>query len=120
MKKADVILGAVVLLLCVLWLGGRHVLKRDGAYVVVKRDGQLYGRYALDEEQEIAVGTGNRIVIEDGTARMADADCPDQICVRQGRISSDGAVITCMPNRVTVQITGSAGEDADAPDAIAY
>ena len=120
MKKADVLLGAAVLLACVLWLGVRFAAKRDGAYAQVELDGQLYGRYALDEDQEIDIGTGNHIVIEDGSVRMTAASCPDQICIRQGRISADGAMIVCMPNRVTVQVTGSGSEKESAPDAIAY
>lgn len=120
MKKADVVLGVAVLVFCAVWLGIRLASQREGAYALVKLDGQVYGRYALDEDQEIDIGSGNHIAIEDGTVRMADADCPDRICVRQGRISAEGALITCMPNRVTVQVQGSAGEDEGAPDAIAY
>ena len=40
---------------------------------------------------------------------MSEANCPDHICVRQGKIHYTGQVITCLPNRLTVTIEG--GED---------
>lgn len=120
MKRADVILGMIVLLVCAAWLGGRALLKKDGAYVEVRQDGKLFGRYALKEEQEIDIGSGNRVSIRDGAAQMIFADCPDQICIRQGRIFAAGAMITCLPNRVTVQVLGGGSADAEKPDAIAY
>ena len=43
MKRADMLLGILVLLACILWLGARTFLKRPGAYAVVKLDGQAYG-----------------------------------------------------------------------------
>lgn len=123
MKRADVILGVSALLICALWLGGRTVLKKDGVYVIVEQNGELYGRYALEEDQEIDIGSGNHISIRDGTVRMTSADCPDHICIRQGRISAEGAAIICLPNRVTVQVAGNGTQDLttpDAPDMIAY
>ena len=54
-------------------------------------------------------GGTNILVIEDGYAWMSEANCPDHICVRQGKIHYTGQVITCLPNRLTVTIEG--GED---------
>lgn len=119
MKRADVILGLIVLAACVVWLAGRALLRKDGAYVVVKQDGELFGSYALDEDWEIDVRSGNHISIRDGVVWMESADCPDQICVKQGKISAAGSLITCLPNRVTVQVAGG-GIDKSEPDAVAY
>ena len=120
MKRADVILGVAVLLICAAWICVRTFWGREGAYAVVELDGQPYGRYALDEDQEIDIGPGNHISIRNGAVRMTDADCPDHICIRQGRISRDGAMITCLPNRVTVQILADGKTEEDAPDVIVY
>lgn len=120
MKRADMILGAAVLLLCAVWLGARALRSRDGACVIAKLDGQPYGSYDLAKDQEIDIGPGNHISIQNGTVRMTYANCPDHICVHQGRISTDGAMITCLPNRVTVQVKADAKSDGNAPDVIAY
>lgn len=120
MKRADVLLGAAVLLAGILWLCARSFLCRDGIYAVVELDGQPYGSYALTEDQEIDIGPGNHISIEDGTVRMTDASCPDHLCIRQGRISANGAMITCLPNRVTVQVRSDVREGEEVPDAIVY
>lgn len=118
MKKADMILGVIVILVSLSLFLIRSLFQGAGAYIEVRIDGEYYGTYALDEDQEIAVGSGNTVVIEDGRARMTEADCPDHLCVRQGRISRDGEMIVCLPNRVTVQVCDEQSEEI-VPDAIA-
>ena len=120
MKKADVVLALIVLAACVLWLGGRAFLKKEGSYVEIKQDGELVGSYALGEDREVDIGSGNHLSIRDGCALMTSADCPDRICIKQGKISAMGAMITCLPNRVTVQIVGDGTADETGPDAIVY
>ena len=58
----------------------------------------------------------NRLVIRDGEARMEEADCPDKLCVHQGRISHTNESIVCLPHRISIRIVG---EDEAPPDAIA-
>ena len=41
---------------------------------------------------------------------MADADCPDKLCVRQGKIHRNGETITCLPNKLTVTVIDEEGE----------
>lgn len=48
------------------------------------------------------------VVVEDGAVRVVASTCPDQLCVRQGAVSS-GAIV-CVPNGVSVRVGG--GEDA--------
>lgn len=45
---------------------------------------------------------GNRIEIAEGRIRMAEADCPDQLCVHQGWADSETEPIVCLPNRVMI------------------
>ena len=59
----------------------------------------------------------NLILIEDGKVSVADADCPDQLCVRQRSISGNGESIICLPHRLVVQIES---EEERKLDAIAY
>ena len=41
---------------------------------------------------------------------MAEASCPDQLCVHQPAIRYHGQTIVCLPHRVSVTIEG--GEEA--------
>ena len=46
---------------------------------------------------------------------MEDADCPDRLCVKQGRIKKVGESIVCLPHKVVIEIVGEkeeAGVDA--------
>lgn len=73
----------------------------------------LYGTYPLDEKQQITVkqdGHTNIVSIEDGTVRMAESTCKNQICVSDGSIEVVSQQIVCLPNRVVVEIIGNNSE----------
>ncbi len=35
---------------------------------------------------------------------MTEADCPDRICVKEGWVSRMGECITCLPNKLIVEV----------------
>ena len=45
---------------------------------------------------------------------MIEADCPDQLCVHQKKISMNHESIICLPNRVVVEIESSENSEYDA------
>ena len=51
-------------------------------------------------------------------AWLVDADCPDKLCVHQGKIDKTGEVITCLPNKLTVTVIGADSGDEPIPDLI--
>lgn len=63
----------------------------------------------------VETGTGgwNTVEAEPGRIRIRQADCPDQVCVRQGWISDASVPIVCLPNRLVIQIEGG-GDALDA------
>lgn len=89
-----------------------------GDFVTITVDGESYGRYDLNKNQEIPVKRGdlicNVVCIADGKAYMKEADCPDHLCVRQGKISADHATIVCLPNRVVVEVSSSGEKNFDS------
>ena len=89
--------------------------KTEGTQVVVKVDGVEVETYPLDVDGQYELigynGGTNILCIENGVAYLIDASCPDHLCVKQGGISFNGETITCLPNRLTVTVTG--GEDPD-------
>lgn len=105
---------AVLLLLFLILLPG----KTKGSYVQITVDGRMYGTYSLQEEQHIVLQTGrgrNCLVIENGTVRMEEADCPDHYCMQQGSISMAHDTIVCLPHRIVAEIVtqDSTGNEID-------
>lgn len=110
MKKADMVLVAVVILAAAISLFLGHFLKHEGTYATVSVDGSVVAEYALDEDGTYEIkgadGGVNILVIEDGKAFLSEADCPDLLCVKQGSISKVGESIICLPHKVVIEITG--------------
>ena len=117
MKKNDIILMAVILVLTVAVLLGMRIWQKnstDGdAVAVVTIDGNVYGEYPLakdiTERIDLPDGSYNILTIADGYARVSEASCPDQICVRHNHVKYSGESIVCLPNKLVVEIQG--GED---------
>lgn len=106
--KNDLILLAVLLLIGIVTLTIACVVQNGrGETVVVKVDGEETLRLPLNEDREILIdgygGGKNLLVIKDGTAKITEADCPEQICVKTGKATEMKSVV-CAHNRVVVSI----------------
>jgi len=55
----------------------------------------------------------NVVVADNGRIRMAEADCPDQVCVHTGWISQPPQQIVCLPYRVVIRLEPAANADID-------
>jgi hypothetical protein len=76
--------------------------------VVIELNGKPEYTYPLNIDRTVPVsGPIGKAVIEirGGRVRVAEAPCPNQICVREGWISR-GAIV-CVPNRLVVLIGGA-------------
>ena len=109
-NRADIILIALLVLLPISVFVIFGALRPDAAAVRIYVDGEITREISLEDAGEYQIGDGNVIVIESGRVYMKHADCPDGLCVRQGKISRTGERIVCLPNRVIVEIVG-AGEE---------
>ena len=111
MKKRDFILIGAILAVILIAFAVTSLVKEDGAYVVVRVDGKEVAKYSLtvDGEYELNGGT-NVLKIEGGKAYLISANCPDHLCVKQGKVDKSGETITCLPNRLTVTVYGSDDE----------
>ena len=108
MKKRDIILIASILVVAIAFFLIVELTKEEGAGVVVKVDGVEVAEYSLSKSGTYPLNGGtNILVIEDGRAYLSNANCPDKLCVHQGKISRTGEVITCLPNKLTVTVFGA-------------
>ena len=114
MKKRDFILIGAILAVILIVFAVMQLTKEEGAYVVVRVDGREVAKYSLSENGEYELNGGTNILrIEDGKAYLTDADCPDHLCVNQGKISKSGETITCLPNRLTVTVYSADKSDVE-------
>ena len=113
MKKRDLwlIAGAICLALAVFLL--RETFQKTGDTIEITVDGELYGTYSLKEDQTILINDTNTCQIQNGQAKMIQADCPDHLCMKQKAVTKEGGTITCLPNRVVIQAEQSADGAVD-------
>ena len=116
--KRDILLLVAILAVFLIIFGVYHFTHQEtGGVAVVTVDGEEYGRYSLEEDQEIPIlidgEETNRLVIADGAADMISADCPDQLCVNEKAASKNGETIVCLPNEVVVTIESDEEADFD-------
>lgn len=112
--KRDIMLISTLIIVCVAaFLIINFVVKKDGITAAVKVDGNIVYMLPLDKNASVTVegyqGGSNTVVIENGTVYMKDADCPDKLCEKTGKISKNGETIVCLPHRVVVEIQGGEG-----------
>ena len=119
-KKADILLLVILLLIGAASLAFALGGSGEGNTAVVTVDGDEAARIPLTEERwestvETTYGT-NVFLIENGSIRMEEADCPGGDCMRFAPISRSGQVIICLPHHMTVTVEGAS--DEDVPDAV--
>lgn len=113
MKKNEWILAAAVLLLAALSGAAYYFISSGGdAAVQIVEAGTVIQEYPLKEDRIVLLGNEdadyNILEIKDGKASMIEADCPDELCVRQKPVSRPGESIVCVPHKLVIQITGNA------------
>ena len=53
----------------------------------------------------------NTIIVENGSIRISESNCPGEDCVHSGSISSPGRSIVCLPNRLEIRVSGASDVD---------
>ncbi len=116
LRKADLILFAGVLAVGVVLAAVLLLRSSGGSAAQVRVAGAVTASYPLDEDAAYTItgvnGGTNLLVIEDGSARIEEASCPDGVCVHTGRVRRDGQSIVCLPNQVVVEIVSGAENES--------
>ena len=113
-KRADLILVVALLLLAGALYLTLNANRQEGGVAVVRVNGVETERHSLAVDGTFPLNGGtNILVIRDGQAWLSEADCPDLLCVKQGKIHYTGQVITCLPNRLTVTVEGGESNGVD-------
>lgn len=113
------LLADLCVILALLLLAGGLALalrlgREAGGQAVVRVDGRVTERHPLTENGVYPLNGGSNIlVIENGEAWLSEANCPDHLCVKMGKIRYNGQTITCLPNRLTVTVEGGESNGVD-------
>ncbi len=84
-------------------------ISRDGVLLEEIDLSRVDEPYSLPLEDESG---RNVLSVERGRVCVSEADCPDQVCVKQGWVSNGAAPIVCLPHKLVVELVGT-GEDLD-------
>lgn len=110
MKKKDLVVIGIILAVILLSFALMQLFKKEGDYVLVRVEGKEVARYSLQIDGEYQLNGGTNVLkIQDGKAYLIYADCPDHLCINQGKVSQNGQTITCLPNRVTITVVSNDG-----------
>lgn len=115
MKKGDFIILALALLLAAAPLLTLLPAAPAPARAVVRKNGRIVRELPLSQDCDAAFDADgyNLVRVRGGAVSIAQADCPDGVCMRMGPIRRTGETLTCLPNRLTVTIEG-ASSNVDA------
>lgn len=137
-KKVALLLIALLVLILIgslVWILPTNSLfgkSSDDMIADIYQDGNLIQTIDLNQVNESYTfiitnenGSQNEIEVRPGSIGILSANCPDKLCVHQGFISTSKLPITCLPNRLVIQIRKSINnQDASAtgnePDAVTY
>ena len=92
MKRKDIILIIVILIVAGMGFGAKSLFAQKGGEVIIKVDGKDYGTYPLNEDKTIDI---------------------DKLCIKQGKIDSNGQKIVCLPNKTVVEISSEKESEDD-------
>ena len=105
--------GLLLAVLLILLLGAYLLFGSKGGgslYAEISIEGELYRRIELTghrgrESLALATARGqNVVVVEDEEIFVSEADCPDKICVRTGRLSKAGDTAACLPHKILIEV----------------
>lgn len=115
-SKYDLIIIAVALLLALsVFLFTLPKNSEGRLYAEISKNGELLCSLPLDTDAEYKVKGKyvNVIKIENSSAYFSSATCPNNECVRTGKLSKAGQLAVCLPNAVSLRIVGGK-RDVDA------
>jgi hypothetical protein len=108
-KAGDWILIAIILSLSLFLFARQASVPCTKGYVRVIQDSKQVREFRSDKDGiynfPVKYGT-MRIELKGGAVRVAEAECPQQLCVNSGWIRQAGQSIVCVPNRIIIELQG--------------
>lgn len=104
----DLLIGVGIVLFGLYWLVGRE--DSAAARVLIYRDDAIVEALSLTEDRRVDLtvhGVSMVVEIHGKRVRVLSSSCKQQICVRKGWTAQVHDPIICIPNKVTIVVTGT-------------
>ena len=108
--KKNIIIAAIAAAVCavsaIVWVILSGITPQNPT-AEIYLDGVLYKTLPLSEDCELVIETergSNTVMVRNGAVAVAEADCPDKVCVRTGAVSGGGVPIVCLPHRLEIRV----------------
>ena len=108
MKKRDIIIYIIILAALVLSVLLNYFFSKNGDFVRIYVDKEIYADYPLYEDKTIEIDGKNNIkmflIIKDKSAYVTDSSCSDKVCETTGYISKTNESIICLPGKIVISV----------------
>ncbi len=113
--RIKILMGIAAVVFAAAAAAGAVILRpSENRVVEVVQDGEVLYTIDLDagEDGRIVVpyakgggnpDSSNTITIEGGAIWVSEAECPDQTCVKMGKLRSESLPIICLPNHLIIR-----------------
>ena len=110
----DIIVIAAILLVSVAILLVSYFTRTEGAYAMVKINGETVAEYPLFIDGVYTLNGGtNVLTVKDGAAYITYSNCPGHDCEKKGKVKYVGQNISCLPNSLSVTVVGNSDGAVD-------
>lgn len=108
-KKADLILIACILFVCLLLFIPKFFDKGDKKTGQIYIDGEVVAEYDLasvEEETYFSTDTNPncKIKISKGEMKFVEAECKDKLCINSGAVKRNSDTAACLPAKVVIAV----------------
>ncbi len=123
-KKTDFIVIVVIIGIALAVMGVYRALNAGHA---AKAEIYYYGELVetvdlgTGEDRTFSIPQNEHVVLHvysDGQICFESSDCPDQICVKSGKLSVIGQSAACLPNGIVLKIVPAGQRSGDDPDIV--
>lgn len=113
MKKKATLIFVFTVIFIISLLMTVKIFSKKGNVAVIYVAGEEYGSVDLQAVTKSYYITlpHNEILVEPGLISVSGADCPDKLCMKQGK-KNGGLPIICLPGRVYIVFETREGADA--------
>lgn len=118
LKPGDFLIVVILLIISFTPFFMVHNSKKEGNQVIaiVKVNNRQVKKLSLDHDQKWQYQKGGKINIvqvKNHKIRAIDANCKDQVCVKEGWKSKSGDTIVCLPHKFLVELKNENQIDDD-------
>ncbi len=123
-KKRDFIIIAVILLAaCIFYFVYNMQSDKGTAKAEIYYESELVMTVMLNENEDriFKLPQNENVVFhlyEDGSIRFEESDCPDEVCIKSGKLRHIGSSAACLPNKVILKIVPVKDTDDNDVDII--